>query len=94
MRSRHAIRGLAFAAALAAGAAGAQPMTGPAPLPPGAIRIGEDSYMVPAGADADGCARYRMFSRESGVPDAIFYADGQGGFTRDRARADCAGAKP
>ena len=36
-----------------------------APVPAGAIPVGEDVYMVPVGADRDGCGQFRMFSTKS-----------------------------
>lgn len=63
--------------------------TNATPLPTGAIQIGDDQYMVPLGPDRDGCVQYRMHSRRSAVPDVIFYRDAKGGFTMNRAEADC-----
>ena len=71
-----------------AGAAMSGP-TNAAPLPSGAIQIGDDQYMVPLGIDGDGCAQYRMYSQRSAVADVIFYRDAKGGFTMNRAEADC-----
>jgi hypothetical protein len=64
------------------------------PVPPDAIRIGEDAYMVPIGKDAGGCMQYRMHAPGRAVPQVIFYADGKGGFTMNRAEADCPPAQP
>jgi hypothetical protein len=63
-------------------------------LPPGAIPAGEGVYMVPITEDAGGCMQYRMYAPGRAVVQAIFYADGKGGFTRNRAEADCPPAKP
>jgi hypothetical protein len=71
-----------------AGAAMSEP-TNASPLPSGAIQIGDDQYMVPLGQDGDGCAQYRMHSQRSAVPDAIFYRAAKGGFTMNRAEANC-----
>ena len=60
-----------------------------APLPAGAIKIGDDQYMVPLGKDSDGCEQFRMHSQRSGVPAVIFYRDAKGGFTMNRLEADC-----
>lgn len=60
-----------------------------APLPAGAIKIGDDQYMVPMGKDSDGCEQFRMHSQRGGVPVAIFYRDAKGGFTMNRLDADC-----
>lgn len=56
-------------------------------LPAGAIEVGEDFYMVPAGADADGCPRFRAFTRRQNAPDVIFYRKRDGGFTPNKALA-------
>lgn len=58
-------------------------------LPPGAIPIGDDLYMVPAGEDASGCPQYSGFSRTGAVAAVIHYRARGGGFTVDRAEADC-----
>ncbi len=56
-------------------------------LPAGAIEVGDDFYMVPAGTDDDGCPRFRAFARRQNVPDAIFYRRRDGGFTPNKALA-------
>lgn len=62
----------------------------PSSLPPGAIKTGEGTYMVPITKDADGCMQYRMHAPGQATVQAIFYADGRGGFTMNRAEAaDC-----
>jgi hypothetical protein len=59
-------------------------------VPPDAVRIGDDAYMVPIGKDTDGCMQYRMHAPGRAVPQVIFYANGKGGFTMNRAEAaDC-----
>ncbi len=42
-------------------------------IPAGAVPAGEDLYMVPAGADPDGCPWYRPFSLNRGVAQAMYY---------------------
>jgi hypothetical protein len=68
-----------------------QPETG---VPPDAIRIGDQLYQVPIGADDDGCPRYRLYSPTRLVAQVIYYRDRAGGFTIDRRRAACAGRAP
>ena len=59
-------------------------------LPPGAIKTGEGIYMVPITKDADGCMQYRMHAPGKATAQVIYYADGKGGFTTNRAEAgDC-----
>ena len=60
-----------------------------ASLPAGAIQVGEDLYMVPMGADQTGCPQFRMHSPTKAVPQVIYYADGKGGYTMNRAEASC-----
>jgi hypothetical protein len=60
-------------------------------VPPGAIRIDDQLYQVPIGADDDGCPRYRLYSPTKLVPQAIYYRDPAGDFTPDRQEAACAG---
>ncbi len=64
-----------------------KPVTGE--LPPGAIRRGEDFYLVPIGPDRDGCMRYRTFSLTRMVTQVIYYDDGKGGYTANKAAALC-----
>jgi hypothetical protein len=58
-----------------------------AEVPPGAIKVDEDFYMVPAGADDDGFPRYRAFTRHQNAPDVIFYRRRDGSFTPNKALA-------
>jgi hypothetical protein len=65
-----------------------------AEVPSGAIKVGDQLYQVPIGADDDGCPRYRLYSPTKLVAQAIYYRDQAGGFTPDRRRAACpAGAR-
>jgi hypothetical protein len=45
--------------------------------------------MVPIAKDESGCMQYRMHAPGRAVPQVIFYADGKGGFTMNRAEAAC-----
>jgi hypothetical protein len=58
-------------------------------LPPGAIANGDGTYMVPVGADPDGCANFRLYSPTGAVAMVIYYRAKDGGFTADRGEADC-----
>lgn len=58
-------------------------------LPEGAIAVGEDLYMVPAGADETGCPWFRAFSPTKMVVQAMFYRAAEGGFVMDRTEAAC-----
>jgi hypothetical protein len=57
------------------------------PVPAGAIEVEEDYYMVPAGVDADGTARFRAFSQRKMVAAVIFYRKADGSFTPNKALA-------
>lgn len=61
----------------------------PGNLPDGAVPFGEDVYMVPVGRDAGGCQQYTMYSPTRAVLTVIYYRDGKGEFTTDRADAVC-----
>jgi hypothetical protein len=83
---------LAVALALAACAAVVEegPVADAEREPPvGAIKIDEDLYQVPVGPDQGGCMQYTLWSRERAVVAVIWYRDREGGFTTDRAKADC-----
>jgi hypothetical protein len=60
-----------------------------AEVPPGAIANGDGTYMVPMGADRDGCAQFRMWSPTGAVAMVIYYRAKDGSFTVDRGEADC-----
>ena len=70
------------------------PVQAESEAPPGAIRIGDQLYQVPIGADDDGCPRYRLYSPTRLVAQVIYYRDPAGGFTTDRRQAACAGRAP
>jgi hypothetical protein len=57
------------------------------PIPADAIEVEEDYYMVPAGADADGTARFSAFSQRKMVAAVIFYRKADGSFTPNKALA-------
>ena len=57
--------------------------------PPGAIRLADDYYMVPRGADRYGCPSYSPWSRRNVVPAAIYYRKVDGSFTLYRSNVDC-----
>jgi hypothetical protein len=57
--------------------------------PRGAIRVGEELYQIPIGADDDGCPRFRLYSPTKLVAQAIYYRDAAGGFTTNRQEAAC-----
>ncbi len=62
--------------------------------PPGAIRLGEDDYMVPAGDDGSGCPRYAPRSGGRAVAAAVFYRKADGGFTLYRSDTGCGDRAP
>lgn len=57
------------------------------PVPDDAIKVDEDYYMVPAGTDADGTARFSAFSQRKMVAAVIFYRKADGSFTPNKALA-------
>ena len=56
----------------------------------GAIQIGDDYYMVPAGADGDGCPQFNPWSSRNPVRAAIYFRKADGSFTLYKEEADCA----
>ena len=56
----------------------------------GAIQIGDDYYMVPAGADGDGCPQFSPWSSSNPVQAAIYFRKADGSFTLYKEEADCA----
>jgi hypothetical protein len=60
----------------------------PAGVPTGAVSVGDDVFMVPAGT-LDGCPSYRAFSPSKAVTQAMHFRKTGGGFTTNRAEADC-----
>ena len=57
--------------------------------PAGAIQVGDDYYMVPAGANAEGCARFRPWSGSNPVTAAIYYRKADGSFTLGKEESGC-----
>jgi hypothetical protein len=66
-----------------------QPENERTPIPEGAIPVGDDLYMVPAGRDPSGCQQFTAWSATKAVTFVIYYRDRKGGFTANRAEADC-----
>lgn len=64
------------------------PVVLPAGVPLDAISVGDDLYMVPAGT-LEGCPSFRPFSPGKMVAQVIQYRHRSGGFTANRAEADC-----
>lgn len=58
-------------------------------IPPGAIQTGEDFYMVPAGTNSHGCARFTPWSKYQMAPAAIYYRNAEGDFVLYDSLADC-----
>ncbi|MFQ5534261.1 MAG: hypothetical protein ACE5EM_05505 [Sphingomonadales bacterium] len=65
------------------------PATPTPKLPEGAIKRGEDFYLVPIGRDQDGCMMYRTFSLTRLVVQVIYFDDVKGGYTVNRNDALC-----
>ena len=57
--------------------------------PAGAIQVGDDYYMVPAGTDAEGCQRFRPWSGNKPVKTAIYYRKADGSFTIGKQDSGC-----
>lgn len=57
--------------------------------PPGAIRMGDDFYMVAIGQDPDGCTQFKPWSKSRMVPTAIYFRKADGGFTLYKEDTDC-----
>lgn len=72
---------------------GAERASGKAPqasqAPPGAIRIGEDLYLVPLDRPVADCPAFRLYSPTKMVAQVIYHRAKGGGFTTDRNKADC-----
>ena len=91
-RSAFAALQIALVASVLAGCNATTPAIAPdaAELPAGAIAIGDDLYMVPAGVDGTECPWFRAFSPTKMVVQAMFYRAADGDFVIDRAAAACA----
>ena len=60
------------------------------PQPPaGAVQVGEDFYMVPAGTDEDGCMQFGPWPAGNPVTTALYYRKADGSFTLHREQTDC-----
>lgn len=84
------VQGCTAQAPAAGSTFGVAPDQAAADVPRGAIRVGEQLYQVPIGADDDGCPMFRMYSPIKLVPQVIFYRDAEGGFTMSKQEAACA----
>ena len=58
-------------------------------LPPGAIAVGEDLYMVPLAKPVGGCPAFRAFSPDKMVVQAIYFRTIEGRFVMSRQEAGC-----
>lgn len=87
------VAGCSVEMAMQATAAGkdskAPPAKNAAQVPADAIAVGDDVYMVPIGADAEGCTMYRVFSPTKATVQAIHYRTAEGRFVMDKAQAAC-----
>jgi uncharacterized protein (DUF779 family) len=61
----------------------------PETIPHGAVKVGDDLYMVPLDAQVDGCPAFRQWSPTDMVVQAVYYRGRAGGFVLDRAEAVC-----
>ena len=59
-------------------------------IPAAAIYVGPELYMLPMGTDETGCAVFQPWSPTMSVVQALHWRTPAGGFTLDRAAADCA----
>ena len=62
----------------------------PLEVPPDAILVAPELYMLPMGEDATGCPMFQPWSPTLSVVQALHWRTADGDFTLDRARADCA----
>lgn len=65
-------------------------------LPEGAVKVGENLYMIPVGVTEDG---YHQYTPHTTAPDRvvttlIHYPDGEGGFTSNKREAVRGPAEP
>jgi hypothetical protein len=61
----------------------------PSGVPAGAIRVNDNLYMVPIGADETGCPMYRAHAVSGMAAQGIYYRMADGQFALDRRRAGC-----
>ena len=60
-------------------------------LPPDAVRVGDDYFMVPVGVDEQGCRQFTPWSSSRPVPTAIYYRKADGEYTLYRSDTNCSG---
>jgi hypothetical protein len=60
-------------------------------IPPAAIPVAPELYMLPMGTDETGCAVFQPWSPTLAVVQALHWRTAEGSFTLDRGAADCAG---
>lgn len=84
------VQGCAAQAPAAGSTSGVAAHRAAADVPRGAIRVGEQLYLVPVGEDDDGCPMFRMYSPTKLVAQVIYYRDAAGGFTTSKHEAACA----
>jgi len=58
-------------------------------VPPAAIAVTPELYMLPMGTDGAGCAVFQPWSPTMAVVQALHWRKADGSFTLDRAEADC-----
>jgi len=75
--------------ACAAGDEGRGAAAPPSGVPADAVPAGENLWMVPLADTVSGCRAFRPFSPGRMTVAAIYYRKRGGGFTLDRAEADC-----
>jgi hypothetical protein len=63
--------------------------TAPPAIPPDAIAVTDELYMLPMGTDSAGCAVFQPWSPTMAVVQALHWRKADGSFTLDRALADC-----
>lgn len=85
MRSRSSGAGLAL---LLAACASEPPAA--TRIPPDAIPVSPELYMLPMGTDADGCPVFQPWSPILAVVQALHWQTAEGDFTLDREAAACA----
>lgn len=87
-------RGSVMALALFLAACASEPPASTA-IPPDAIPVSPELYMLPMGTDADGCPVFQPWSPTLAVVQALHWRTAEGNFTLDRSAAACpADAEP
>lgn len=67
---------------------------GESAIPPGAIQVSAELYMLPMGTDEGGCAVFQPWSPTLMVVQALHWRTAEGEFTLDREKADCPDPAP